>query len=92
MSTIISILLLLAVISSIGFSLYKLGEVKMPKWAKFKSTTPWGIKFFDKNSWLKILLIIFSQLIIIAIVFFAQILKEAYKTVAKKLLPKGIKV
>jgi len=92
MPTIISILLLLVVISLIGFPLYKLGEAKMPKWAKFKSTTPWGIKFFDKHRWLKILLIKISQLIIIAIIFSAQLLKLAFKTAAKMLLPKGIKV
>lgn len=76
----VALIILIGIISGIA------KRIKFPRWAKFRPTTRWGIRFFDDNTWVKICLIKFAQLFIV-IGLLALLLFKTSINFATRLLP-----
>ncbi|PKM91497.1 hypothetical protein CVU82_02780 [Candidatus Falkowbacteria bacterium HGW-Falkowbacteria-1] len=70
---------------------YKIGKnIKLPIWAKWKSTTLWRISFFDKNTWLKAIVIKLAQGLVVIFLLVILAIKFAFATASRIIFPKKL--
>ena len=92
MDGIIGIVILLVLLSMFGVSFSAITKgSKLPKWAKFNSNDNWGFPgtpicdWFDRNKWLKVILIRLAQLAIIITLFLLNFTLAVAKAFIKAL-------
>lgn len=66
-------------------------RIMFPKWARWKASTPWKIEFFDRNKYLKLVVIKTAQLIVLITLLLILLFKTGIK-LALKMMPKMPKV
>jgi hypothetical protein len=72
------------ILAAVIISIYK--RVSFPRWAKWRSSTHWGINFFDRSKWLKGVLIKIAQFVVIIALLIILMFKLSIK-LALKILP-----
>jgi len=71
---------LVMIMSTLGMPLSAIIKAsKLPASAKFNPNNSWGIEFFDKNRWAKVILIKLGQAIIVCVLFFFNFIWAAIK-------------
>jgi len=65
-------------------------SIIFPNWVKINYKNPWKIIFFDKNPWLKFVLIKLGQSLLIVVLFLLLIFKFSVKTAAGIIFPKKL--
>ncbi len=68
-------------------AIYK--RISFPVWARWRPSAYWGISFFDRNEWIKKILIRSAQLLVLGALLFI-LLSETSINLALKMLPAKI--
>ena len=77
---IIAVAVLIVVMAALGMPLSGIIKAsKLPASAKWNPNNSWGIEFFDKNNWIKVVLIKLGQAIIVCGLFFINFVWAAIK-------------
>ncbi len=81
---IISVCVLIFAMAKLGMPLSEILKAsKLPAWAKFRVTDPWGNPWIDSHPQLKNILIKFGQGILVSVLFFINFLLFTAKAAGK---------
>lgn len=77
---VVAVAALIMVMAALGMPLSAIIKAsKLPASAKFNPKNSWGIEFFDKNLWVKVVLIKLGQAVIVCGLFFINFVWAAIK-------------
>lgn len=67
-------------------------KIEFPKWAKFNYSRSWGVPFFDKNKWIKKVLIKIFQFFVLIALLIILLIETSINLALKILSIKKIKI